>query len=104
MYNVDGLPSRRASSGLRAFDAVRFRALFGYVIERDAPDPRCGAKVASLMWLCDFGAYLELGDALTGAIYVGDPTLGVTVSFEHAALALGADVQTAAERASGDSN
>ena len=58
----------------RPFDAERFRALARYLTSRSQGDPAFDkAKLASLLYHCDFLAYAELGDSITGATYTKLP-------------------------------
>lgn len=58
----------------RAFDAERFRALARYLASRGQGDPAFdGAKLGNLLYQCDFLAYAELGDSITGATYTNSP-------------------------------
>lgn len=58
----------------RPFDADRFRALARYLASRGQADPAFGtAQLANLLYRCDFLAYAELGDSLTGASYTNSP-------------------------------
>jgi len=48
----------------------RTRELILYLAERSENDPRFGrVKLAKLLFFCDFGAYAELGEPITGACY-----------------------------------
>ena len=54
----------------RPFDSERFRALARYLASRaQAGPPLDKAELANLLYHCDFLAYAELGDSLTGATY-----------------------------------
>lgn len=60
--------------GGRPFDAERFRALARYLASRLQDDPAFGkARLASLLYHCDFLAYAQLGDSITGATYTKLP-------------------------------
>jgi hypothetical protein len=46
------------------------RELIVYLAEKSSGDPRFGrVKLAKLLFLCDFGAFAELGEPITGACY-----------------------------------
>ncbi|MXZ87807.1 MAG: hypothetical protein F4081_01345 [Dehalococcoidia bacterium] len=54
----------------RPFDGERFRALARHLASRSQADAAFDrAKLANLLHHCDFLAYAELGDSITGAIY-----------------------------------
>lgn len=54
----------------RPFDGERFRALARYLTSRSQADPAFDrAKLASLLYRCDFLAYSQLRDSITGATY-----------------------------------
>ncbi|MCY3645399.1 MAG: hypothetical protein OXH07_00295 [Chloroflexi bacterium] len=54
----------------RPYSAERFRALARYLTSRSQADPAFDmAKLASLLYRCDFLAYEQLGDSITGATY-----------------------------------
>ncbi|MCY3506558.1 MAG: hypothetical protein OXH41_10385 [Chloroflexi bacterium] len=54
----------------RTYRGERFRALARYVTSRSQADPAFDrAKLASLLYHCDFLAYARLGDSITGATY-----------------------------------
>ncbi len=60
---------------MRPYDQQRFRELLLYVADRMAKTEHRGRgriKLAKLIWLSDFEAYLRLGDSITGAIYHRD--------------------------------
>ncbi len=58
----------------RPFDAERFRALARYLASRSQDDPAFGkTRLASLLYHCDFLAYAQLGDSITGATYTKLP-------------------------------
>lgn len=96
MYSISpgGHAPRPTPPTQRAFDAPRFRALVHHVAGA-AGLPRSPVRTINLCWLCDFQAYLLLGDALTGASYVADPIDGVTVPLEQARAAFATDVASA---------
>jgi len=50
------------------------RELIVYLAERSSDDPGFGrVKLAKLLFLCDFGAYGEFGESITGACYRKKP-------------------------------
>lgn len=52
----------------------KMRELIVYLAERSVDDPRFGrTKLAKLLFLCDFGAYAELGEPITGSRYRKKP-------------------------------
>ena len=52
----------------------RTRELIVYLAERSDDDSRFGrVKLAKLLFLCDFGAYGEFGESITGACYRKKP-------------------------------
>ena len=58
----------------RPFDSERFRALARYLASRSQAGPAFGkAKLANLLYHCDFLAYAQLGDSITGATYLKLP-------------------------------
>lgn len=58
----------------RAFDGERFGALARYLTSCSQADPAFDrAKLASLLYHCDFLAYAQLGDSITGASYRKSP-------------------------------
>ena len=58
----------------RSFNSERFRALVRYLTSRSQGDPAFDqAKLANLLYHCDFLAYAQLGDSITGATYTKTP-------------------------------
>ncbi len=58
----------------RPFDGERFRALARYLASRSQADPAFDrVKLANLLYHCDFFAYEQLGDSITGATYTKLP-------------------------------
>jgi len=61
--------------GNRPYSGERFRELLLYIAERMEQTGHVGRgriKLAKLLWLCDFEAYLKLGRSITGAQYHKD--------------------------------
>lgn len=58
-----------------ATDSItRLRELIVYLAKRSSDDPRFGrVKLAKLLFFCDFGAYAEFGEPITGACYRKKP-------------------------------
>lgn len=53
---------------------AKLRELIVYLAKRSADDPRFGrVKLAKLLFFCDFGAYAEFGEPITGACYRKKP-------------------------------
>ena len=53
------------------FDAEKFRQLMLYVADRSREDKWFGAtKLNKILYFCDFRAYAELGEPITGASYM----------------------------------
>jgi hypothetical protein len=60
------------------------------IAERSGDDPRFGrVKLAELLFRCDFGAYAEFGESLTGARYRRQPNGPLADEFAQALLGLG---------------
>ena len=58
----------------RCYDGDRFRALALYLAARSIGDPAFGKeKLARLLFYCDFIAFAEIGDTITGATYTKYP-------------------------------
>jgi Protein of unknown function (DUF4065) len=60
---------------MRPYNPERFRELIIYVagrMERTGHKGSGRIKLAKMLWLSDFEAYLRLGDSLTGARYLAD--------------------------------
>jgi len=60
---------------MRPYSAERFRELLLYIADRMERTGHRGSgriKLAKMLWLSDFEAYLRLGDSITGARYVSD--------------------------------
>ena len=58
----------------RPYDPERFRRLALYIASRSVNDPKFGkTKLAKIMFYSDFIAFTELGDSITGAMYVRAP-------------------------------
>ena len=54
----------------RPADDRKMRELILYVVQRSQDDPHMGAtKLNKVLFRCDFGAYLHLGEAITGHPY-----------------------------------
>jgi Antitoxin SocA-like, Panacea domain len=50
--------------------AAKLRELIVYLAQRSTDDPRFGrVKLAKLLFFCDFAAYSEFGEPLTGSCY-----------------------------------
>jgi len=53
---------------------TKLRELIVYLAKRSSDDPRFGrVKLAKLLFFCDFGAYAEFGEPITGACYRKKP-------------------------------
>jgi len=53
---------------------AKLRELIVYLANRSSDDPRFGrTKLAKLLFYCDFGAYSEFGEPITGARYRKKP-------------------------------
>jgi hypothetical protein len=53
---------------------AKLRELVVYLAERSSDDPRFGrTKLAKLLFYCDFDAYAEFGEPITGARYLKKP-------------------------------
>jgi hypothetical protein len=80
----------------RAFDLARFDALVRLIADRRGiswdQDRRL---IVTFAWLCDFEAYLRLGQSISGASYIADWT-GVSLPLEQSTPAL--DDQLRAEK------
>jgi hypothetical protein len=60
---------------MRPYDPKRFAGLVTHICERMRDTRHLDAgrlKLMNLTWLCDFEAYLGLGDSLTGAEYIAE--------------------------------
>ena len=54
----------------RAADDRKLRELILYILQRSQDDPNMGAtKLNKVLFRCDFGAFLQLGDPITGHPY-----------------------------------
>ena len=56
------------------FNREKFKELILYICEKSKDDIHFDMKkLGVILWKCDFKAYAELGESLTGATYIKDP-------------------------------